>query len=90
MNSLRYCSLLVCCLLVHNKRVQAVEWRAAHEPAEIKAIREAMVHQLAEADRVSRETGKCAEWFAGADPETLQVAGEANGFLFATLLAASG
>ena len=49
-----------------------------------------MVHQLALADSVSREPGKCAEWFAGADPETLQIAGEANGFLLATLLAASG
>ena len=49
-----------------------------------------MVQQLAEADAVSRQTGKCAEWFEGSDPETLQIAGEANGFLFAALLGASG
>ena len=72
--------------------------------------REAMVTALEEADRVSRETGKCNAWFASCDPEVHAVASflrvccecvalrvlhwaqaiEANGFLLATLLRASG
>ena len=49
-----------------------------------------MVQQLAKANQLSRESGKCAEWFEGCDPETLKIAEGANGFLFAALLGAGG
>ena len=49
-----------------------------------------MITQLELADRLSRESGKCAAWLQGADAATQRVAAAANGYLFSVLLRACG
>jgi hypothetical protein len=48
-----------------------------------------MIAAIEEADKKSRHSGKCREWFGDSDEHIRKVAGSANGYLFETLLRAA-
>jgi hypothetical protein len=49
-----------------------------------------VVEQVEAIDAALRESGMQLSWFRGADQQVLDVAGEANGYLFEQLLIATG
>lgn len=69
---------------------KAIEWMADRSPATVVARRERMMVAIEDFDKRSRQSGACEAWFSSADLHTRKVAGKANGFLFETLLRASG
>ena len=69
---------------------QAIEWMATKSPEVVGAKRESMIAAIEEIDVKTRRSGVCQHWFGDADVHTRAVAGGANGYLFQTLLRASG
>ena len=69
---------------------QAIEWVATRPPDIVAAKRECMITAIEEIDLKTRQSGLCNLWFGDADEHTRAVAGTANGYLFQTLLRASG
>ena len=69
--------------------MQTTGWIATRSPQEIESKREGMIAAIEEADMKSRRSGKCREWFGDADEHIRKVAGNANGYLFETLLRAA-
>ena len=69
--------------------MQAIGWIAARSPQDVESKRESMIAAIEEADKKSRRSGKCREWFGDADEHIRKVAGSANGYLFETLLRAA-
>ena len=69
---------------------EAILWIKGGEPIAKKARREAMISQIEAGDKLMRESGLAADWFAMADAEVRRVADGANGEIFAQLSDVSG
>ena len=69
---------------------QAIEWAATRSPEVVATNRERMIAAIEEIDVETRQFGLCQCWFGDADVHTRAVADGANGYLFQTLLRASG
>ena len=68
---------------------QALRWTAEKETDEIINLREQMIGAIEEADARMRKSGVCESWYEQTSPDVRKVAGETNGRLFASLLAAT-